>query len=411
MLSDRAISAAEPGGASITARVGALNDRYRHQSATALLAHALADPETGRVAMVSSFGADSVVLLHMLSILAPATPVLFIDTEMLFAETLDYQRRVAHALRLRDVRTIRPATPDVAARDPEGALHRGDPDACCDLRKTRPLVRALAPYDAWITGRKRFQGGRRAELPLFEPDGADRRQDQPAGALGARGSARVHCRKRPAAAPAGGPRLPFGRLRAVHHARRRRRGSARRALARQRQDRMRHPFCRRPRRARRASGDEGGFVMTDTATASGPDDDAPAVLVRDDGFHAEDWQAGFTALADRDAAGTGAVDVAPGDDVATLADGLDRIAMIRIAFASFADGRGFTLARRLRAMGYVGRLRAAGHVIADQYAMARRAGFDEVEIPAALARRQPAAQWQARADWRARDYQSRLRGG
>lgn len=83
---------------------------------------------------------------------------------------------------------------------------------------------------------------------------------------------------------------------------------------------------------------------------------------------------------------------------------------IRITLDSFADGRGFTLARRLRLRGYAGRLRAAGHVIADQYAMARRAGFDEVEIPAALAARQPEAQWLARADWRAHDYQARLRG-
>ena len=83
---------------------------------------------------------------------------------------------------------------------------------------------------------------------------------------------------------------------------------------------------------------------------------------------------------------------------------------IRIQFASFADGRGFTLARLLRLRGFTGRLRASGHVIADQYAMARRAGFDEVEISDDLARRQPQDQWLARADWRAHDHQSRLRG-
>ncbi len=84
--------------------------------------------------------------------------------------------------------------------------------------------------------------------------------------------------------------------------------------------------------------------------------------------------------------------------------------MIRIAFPKSADGRGFTLARRLRMMGYGGRLRAHGHVLADQYAMARRSGFDEVEISADLAARQPEDQWRFRADWRAHDYQSRLRG-
>ncbi|MRX51142.1 DUF934 domain-containing protein [Paracoccus sp. S-4012] len=84
--------------------------------------------------------------------------------------------------------------------------------------------------------------------------------------------------------------------------------------------------------------------------------------------------------------------------------------MLRVAFASFADGRGFTVARRLRAAGYTGRLRACGPLIADQYAMARRAGFDEVEIPDEIAARQPVGQWRFRADgWQALDYRARLR--
>jgi uncharacterized protein (DUF934 family) len=83
---------------------------------------------------------------------------------------------------------------------------------------------------------------------------------------------------------------------------------------------------------------------------------------------------------------------------------------ICIPFGSFSDGRSFTWAKRLRMAGFSGRLRAAGHVIADQYAMARRAGFDEVEISPDLARRQPQEAWVFRADWRAHDYQNRLRG-
>ena len=133
------------------------------------------------------------------------------------------------------------------------------------------------------------------------------------------------------------------------------------------------------------------------------------VIVRDTGFAGEDWRGGFAPLADGVAMGAG-VDIGPGDDVAVMSGRLADIAMIRVAFPKFADGRGFTLAQRLRAMGYGGRLRAAGHVLADQYAMARRSGFDEVEIDAALAARQPQAQWLARADWRAGDYQARLRG-
>lgn len=136
------------------------------------------------------------------------------------------------------------------------------------------------------------------------------------------------------------------------------------------------------------------------------------VIVTDTGFAPDDWIHGFVALADiaaNDDAAVLAVDLAPTDDPATLADRIARIDAIRIRFAAFSDGRGFTLARRLRAMGFQGRLRAAGHVIADQYAMVRRAGFDEVEIDEGLATRQPETQWLARADWRAHDYQARLR--
>ena len=105
----------------------------------------------------------------------------------------------------------------------------------------------------------------------------------------------------------------------------------------------------------------------------------------------------------------GALDLANTDDPTALAAHLGNIGLIRVTFPAFSDGRGFTLARRLRMLGYTGRLRAHGHVIADQYTMARRAGFDEVEISDDLATRQPAAQWQFRADWKDHDYQARLR--
>lgn len=136
------------------------------------------------------------------------------------------------------------------------------------------------------------------------------------------------------------------------------------------------------------------------------------VIVTDQGFAADDWTFGFTALDQlpaNDAAPALAVDIPSDTDPAALLGRLDTIDLIRIDFPSFADGRGFTIARSLRRMGFAGRLRARGHVIADQYAMARRSGFDEVEIDAALAERQPEDQWLARADWQSHDYQARLR--
>ncbi|QCP84695.1 DUF934 domain-containing protein [Cereibacter sphaeroides] len=133
-----------------------------------------------------------------------------------------------------------------------------------------------------------------------------------------------------------------------------------------------------------------------------------SVIVTDNGFAADDWPgaiASLEALED----GAAAVDLSNTDDPARLGNRLEQLGLIRIAFPSFSDGRGFTLAKRLRRMGYRGRLRAHGPLIADQYAMARRSGFDEVEIPDDLAARQPEDQWLFRADWQNHDYQSQLK--
>jgi uncharacterized protein (DUF934 family) len=135
-----------------------------------------------------------------------------------------------------------------------------------------------------------------------------------------------------------------------------------------------------------------------------------SVIVTDTGFHSETPIPAFTALAQLPFH-EGALDLANTDDPTALVPYLADIRLIRVEFPSFADGRGFTLGRRLRMMGFKGRLRARGHVLADQYAMARRVGFDEVEISDDLATRQPADQWLARADWQAHDHQSRLRAG
>ena len=149
-------------------RVSALNESYRHHSATAVLERALHDPEVGNLALVSSFGAESVVLLHLVSVVAPGTPVIFIDTQMLFPETLEYQRELAEKLNLTDLRTIRADRRDTDFEDPDGTLHQFNTDACCALRKVVPLERALKGFDGWITGRKRYQAGTRAALEFFE---------------------------------------------------------------------------------------------------------------------------------------------------------------------------------------------------------------------------------------------------
>ena len=133
-----------------------------------------------------------------------------------------------------------------------------------------------------------------------------------------------------------------------------------------------------------------------------------SILVTDTGFGADDWSAPIVALNDA-RPGVG-IDLAASNDPLELAGRLEETPLIRVDFPSFSDGRGFSIARQLRLMGYKGRLRARGHVIADQYTMARRAGFDEVEISDEMAERQPESHWLFRANWQAYDYQARLRG-
>lgn len=134
-----------------------------------------------------------------------------------------------------------------------------------------------------------------------------------------------------------------------------------------------------------------------------------SVIVTDDGFQADDFTCGFVARGDAAANDSDyGVDL-PSDTPPEALVGLDNAPIIRIDFPSSADGRGFTLAALLRRAGYEGRLRAKGHILADQYAMARRSGFDEVEIDDALAQRQPEQQWLFRADWQRNNYQARLR--
>ncbi len=150
------------------ARVARLNARYEDKDASTIIRAAMDDLGRERLAMVSSFGAESVALLHLVAQTDKSIPVLFLDTQMLFAETLEYQRQVAEMLDLQNMRILRAPEADVAARDPYGALHLSDTDACCNLRKTQPLETALTGFSGWISGRKRYQSKSRAGLRAFE---------------------------------------------------------------------------------------------------------------------------------------------------------------------------------------------------------------------------------------------------
>ncbi|OIM91614.1 phosphoadenosine phosphosulfate reductase [Bradyrhizobium elkanii] len=124
-----------------------------------------------KVALVSSFGTESAALLKVMADVDPAIPVVFLDTGWLFEETLAYRDTLIKTLGLTDVRSIKPDEEALSRQDPDRELWFTDPDACCRIRKVEPLARALKPFAGWINGRKRFQGGARADIPVVEDDG------------------------------------------------------------------------------------------------------------------------------------------------------------------------------------------------------------------------------------------------
>ena len=152
----------------IKARLATLLDKAAGRGAEGILELALNEEFAGKTAVVSSFGAESAVLLHMVAQVDPATPILFLNTGKLFGETLRYRDRLQDELGLADIRSLAPTKEARETLDPDGALWSKSTDACCHFRKVVPLARALAPFEAQITGRKRFQTRERAAMQPVE---------------------------------------------------------------------------------------------------------------------------------------------------------------------------------------------------------------------------------------------------
>lgn len=194
-----------------TEHVVDLRRRFDEASPDSILQAVLGEVFTRRIAIVSSFGTDSAVLLHLVAAIDPATPVLFVDTGRHFPETLQHRDRLIRLLGLADVRNVGPSAEEVARLDSGLDRAAWDPDGCCAFRKVAPLERALQGFEAWVTGRKRFQATTRGALPTFELDGvrakinplapwtaADidayaRRHGLPAHPLAERGYASIGC--------------------------------------------------------------------------------------------------------------------------------------------------------------------------------------------------------------------------
>ena len=150
-----------------------LNAQVRDQPTAEWLGAVLRERLAGEIAVVSSFGAESAVLLHMVAQIDPATPVLFLDTGKHFSETLAYRDLLVDRLGLTGLRVLTPDAELLAKRDASGLRWSYDPDGCCEIRKVAPLARALEQFDASLTGRKAFQAATRANLPRFELDTSD----------------------------------------------------------------------------------------------------------------------------------------------------------------------------------------------------------------------------------------------
>jgi phosphoadenosine phosphosulfate reductase len=159
-----------PDAASLSSHAATLEAAHGALQAAEALRLAVETLFPGEIALVSSFGAESAVLLHMAAEIDRALPVVFVDTLRLFPETLAYRDRLVADLRLTDVRIVGPDPVVMEAADPYHALFSIDPDRCCHLRKVEPLEKALAPFTAWINGRKRYQAATRKALPVFDAD-------------------------------------------------------------------------------------------------------------------------------------------------------------------------------------------------------------------------------------------------
>jgi phosphoadenosine phosphosulfate reductase len=152
------------------ADAAALEAKWAGVDTVEMLRGLFADPPWSDIALVSSFGSESAVLLHFVAQIDKTVPLIFINTQKIFGETLAYRDALSERLGFVDLRVFRPDPYRLALKDQTSLRWSYDPDGCCDLRKVEPLRRALAPFDAWISGRKAFQGKTRDALPRFEED-------------------------------------------------------------------------------------------------------------------------------------------------------------------------------------------------------------------------------------------------
>lgn len=362
----------------------ALNGMFDERDALSVLRHALEELTSHPIAMVSSFGADSSVLLHMVAQINPHQEVLFLETGKHFPETLEYVETMKQHLGLTNVRFLEPDTSDLERFDPKGDLWQTDPDSCCHIRKTEPLDAALKAYGGWVTGRKRFQTSTRGVLPHFELTSDERikvnplaywdfedvkayreQHDLPPHPLFNAGYLSIGC------APCT-------------------------SMVKEGEDPRSGRWRGRDKTECGIHFDVSGKIAKPQAKGQGMN-----TLFKDGQFVEDQWRdlaedealidldhvfmpfSLYTEYKDRLAGNNGALGliVQPGDDVHEIGDDVNRFAAIAVEFPKFADGRGYSSARLLRERyGFEGELRARGDILTDQVQFLRRCGFDSLVV-------------------------------
>ncbi|WIJ26637.1 phosphoadenylyl-sulfate reductase [Devosia sp. RR2S18] len=356
----------------------ALNGMFDEMDALGVLRYATAEVLPGDLAIVSSFGADSAVLLHMVAQVDPSLPVYFLETGKHFAETLDYVEALKKRLGLINVRAIHPDAKDIARFDPHGDLWETDPDSCCHIRKTEPLEPITEQFGGWVTGRKRFQTAERGVLPHFELTSDDRikvnplayfsdadvnryktEHDLPEHPLFAKGYRSIGCAPCTSVVAEGeDPRAGRWRGRdkrecGIHF-------DFNGAIAKPMTAAAKHPLWK-----------DGTFVADPFRAWVDGDDPAavryvhvplPVFLANREAVLANPHPLGLL--------------VSPGDKIEDAEADLGRFASIAISFPAFTDGRGYSTARLLaERFGYRGEIRAVGDVLQDQIPHMRRCGI------------------------------------
>ena len=355
-----------------------LETRFAQLPASTLLRMAIRDLYPGRIALVSSFGADSVVLLHMVAQVDPSLPVYFLETGKHFAETLQYVGTLKVQLGLSNVRWLRPDPKDIARFDPNGDLWETDPDSCCHIRKTEPLEAEIAQYGGWVTGRKRYQTAERGVLPHFELTSDDRvkvnplayfsdadvnaykiQHGLPEHPLFAKGYKSIGCAPCTTIVAEGeDPRA--GRWRGLN----------------KKECGIHFDFngaIAKPVAAVEKNLFKDGEFIADPFRAWDESDDPATVR------YTHIPMAVF--LAKREAVlnnpHPNGLLILPADRVEDVAKDLGRFASIAISFPGFTDGRGYTSARLLvERFLYAGEVRAIGDVLMDQITLMRRCGVN-----------------------------------